>query len=137
MFDETSWLLTQAVQATTLRNTVIARNLVNVETPGFHSQNVEFQDALCSALAARRAGDGGVREGDRATFGEMLKASLERVTELQREADQAIQDLVLGGSHNLAGTLIAVEKARLSFQVLVQVRNKVLEAYQEITRMAV
>ncbi len=54
MFDETLWLLSQAIRATTLRHEVIARNLANIETPGFKAQDVEFQEVLRSALASRR-----------------------------------------------------------------------------------
>ncbi len=71
------------------------------------------------------------------SFTQVLKTSLERMAEVQQEADQAIQAFVLGRSDDLVETLLAVEKARLAFQTLVQVRNKLLEAYQEIMRMPV
>jgi flagellar hook-basal body complex protein FliE len=41
----------------------------------------------------------------------------------------------VGETRDVAGTLIAVEKANLSFQLTLQIRNKLLEAYQEIVRM--
>ena len=52
-------------------------------------------------------------------------------------ADQQLQRLTTGEADNLHQVMISLEEAKLSFQLLVQVRNKVLEAYQDILRMQV
>jgi len=52
-------------------------------------------------------------------------------------ADQQLQKLAMGEADNLHQVMISLEEAKLSFQLMVQVRNKVLEAYQDIMRMAV
>jgi flagellar hook-basal body complex protein FliE len=70
-------------------------------------------------------------------FAGYLERALGEVNELQRQADQAIQRLVIEGKGDLQETLIAMEKADLSFRLMMQVRNKILEAYQEIIRMQV
>ena len=57
------------------------------------------------------------------------------VNQLQHAADVAVQEFSLGRSQDVAGTLISVEKANLGFQLALQIRNKLLEAYQEILRM--
>ncbi len=70
-------------------------------------------------------------------FFDLLSRSLEDVNETQVQADQAIKDLVSGKSKNIHETMLAVQKADLSLKTMMQVRNKVLEAYKEIMRMQV
>jgi len=70
-------------------------------------------------------------------FEQVLKDSLQSVDRLQHEADQAIQRLAVNGDVNLHTTMIAVEKADLSFRLMMQIRNKIVEAYQEVMRMQV
>jgi flagellar hook-basal body complex protein FliE len=70
-------------------------------------------------------------------FGEVLKDAIETVNELQRNSDTEIQKLMTGESQDLHATLIAVQKADLSFQMMMQVRNKIVQAYQEIMRMQI
>ncbi len=69
-----------------------------------------------------------------AGFGETLRQALGQVNELQRAADTAAQDFTLGRTRDVASTLIAIEKANLGFQLTLQIRNKLLEAYQEVMR---
>ena len=66
-----------------------------------------------------------------------LKQALGEVNDLQQRADQTIQQLVGEGKGDLQETIIAMEKASVSFQLMMQIRNKILEAYQEIVRMQV
>jgi flagellar hook-basal body complex protein FliE len=62
---------------------------------------------------------------------------LEQVDQLQKAADKAGQAYALGENRDVASTLITIEKANLAFQLTQQIRNKVVEAYQEIMRMPV
>jgi len=71
------------------------------------------------------------------SFGETLSESIAQVNELQKAAETAAQDLAVGKSKDIAQTLIAIEKASISFQLMMQVRNRMLEAYQEVMRMQV
>lgn len=71
------------------------------------------------------------------SFSEMLKDSIEKVNRLQLEADQASQELILGKDTNLHQVMIAIEKANVSFQFMMQVRNKILSAYEEMMRMQI
>jgi flagellar hook-basal body complex protein FliE len=66
-----------------------------------------------------------------------FREALEQVNQLQQAADQASQAFALGESRDVASTLITIEKANLAFQLAVQIRNKVVEAYQEVMRMPV
>lgn len=71
------------------------------------------------------------------SFGSYLAQAIDRVAEAQRAADQAALGLVTGQATDLAQVTIASEKATLALQLLVQVRNKGIEAYQEIMRMPI
>ena len=71
------------------------------------------------------------------SFGEVLKDSLKQVNSLQQEADASIQSLATGGEASLHDTMLAIQKAELSFKLMMQVRNKIVEAYQEVLRMQV
>jgi flagellar hook-basal body complex protein FliE len=66
-----------------------------------------------------------------------LKESLRDVNELQIEADKAVEELVVGKSKNVHETMIALNKADIAFRMTLQIRNKMVEAYQEIIRMQV
>ncbi len=70
-------------------------------------------------------------------FGEVLKDAISTVNELQKQSDQEIQKLMAGESQDLHTTVIAMQKADLSFQMMMQVRNKIVQAYQEIMRTQV
>jgi len=70
-------------------------------------------------------------------FEDMLKESLLKVNTLQGEADKSIEKMAAGNGGDLHNTMIAIEKADLSFNLMVQVRNKLLAAYEEIMRMQV
>ncbi|HEN21118.1 MAG: flagellar hook-basal body complex protein FliE [Deltaproteobacteria bacterium] len=71
------------------------------------------------------------------SFSEMLKNSIGEVNRLQEEADVAVKDLAAGKGKDIHETMIALEKASVSFQMMMQVRNKIIGAYEEIMRMQV
>lgn len=78
-----------------------------------------------------------VREGVPAgkDFRTVLLESLEEVNRLQREADAQVQRLVTGQSDNLAEVFSAVRKADVAFGLLMEIRNKLLDAYREVQQM--
>jgi len=76
-------------------------------------------------------------EADGPSFADALAQSLEKVNDLQKEADQAITEFVSGETGNIHETMIAVNKADLAFRLTMQVRNKIVEAYNEVLRMQV
>lgn len=71
------------------------------------------------------------------TFSDMLRKSVEEVNQMQHQANQAIHELVAGRSKNIHETMLTIEKADTSLKLMMQVRNKVLDAYREIMRMQV
>lgn len=79
---------------------------------------------------------GGEVEGGK-SFGDFLADSLTKVNSLQQEANVAMEKLASGESQNLHETLLAVEKAEISFKMMNQVRTKVIDAYREIMKMQI
>jgi len=69
-------------------------------------------------------------------FKEVLKETISEVNTLQKEAAVATDEL-LKGSGNIHDTMIALEKADLSFRFMMKARNKITEAYKEVMRMPV
>lgn len=80
-----------------------------------------------------RAQEGGNKTTE--TFWDTLKESIEQVNSIHENADAALSDLITGKSQNLHQTMIALEKADIAFQLMMQVRNKIVSAYEEIARM--
>ena len=75
--------------------------------------------------------------GESPSFREILGQSVQQVNIRQQEADQAIEALATGKTENLAEVMSAVEKADLAFRTLMQFRNKLLSAYQEVNNMRI
>jgi flagellar hook-basal body complex protein FliE len=73
----------------------------------------------------------------RGSFAGVLESSLAEVNQLQQKADAAITALATGDKASLHDTMIAIEQADVSFRLMMQVRNKIVEAYQEIMRIQV
>jgi len=70
-----------------------------------------------------------------ATFADTLRSALDDVGQMQTQAEGKVAGVLSGAGTDVHSALIAVEKADLSFQLMMQVRNKIVSAYQEISRM--
>ncbi len=71
------------------------------------------------------------------SFSSVLGNLVDEVNRKQAAAGQSVHDLQSGNSVSLHQTMIALEEASVSFQLMVEVRNKVLESYQELMRMQI
>lgn len=71
------------------------------------------------------------------TFSQFLNRSINEVNDMLGAADKSARDLAVGKTENLHDAMITMEKAETAFKLLVQVRNKVIDAYQEVMRMQV
>lgn len=71
------------------------------------------------------------------SFGDIMKESIQKVDQSQKEADQMLQDFINMKNKDLHQVMIAWEKADVSLQLLIKVRSKILEAYQDVMRMPV
>jgi len=78
----------------------------------------------------------GPQKGE-SSFLDTLKDSIKKVGELEKEADKEVEKLAKMESDDVSSTMMAIEKADLTFQLMMQVRNKIIDAYQEIMRLQV
>lgn len=110
------------------------------------SNNLAGTDILLSRMqsdsAVKKAGgqEGQASEGIGNmlnSFSNVLKEQLGHINQLQAEAGEAKRIYATGGDIELHNVLIAGEKASLSMQLALQVRNKMVAAYQEISHMSV
>jgi flagellar hook-basal body complex protein FliE len=72
-----------------------------------------------------------------APFKNFLLDSIQQVNQMQQEADQAVEKLSTGGEVSPAEVLTAVQKADIAFKLMIQVRNKLVDAYNEVQAMRV
>ena len=70
-------------------------------------------------------------------FGTVLKAEMARVNELQEAAQVAAEDFAAGRRDDIESVLFAARKADTAFKMLLQVRNKMLEAYEEVKQLRI
>lgn len=77
------------------------------------------------------------KEAQGGEFMETLKTAMGEVNKLHAEADKAVNELSTGENTDIHNTMIALEKAEVSFQIMMQVRNKIISAYETIMRMNV
>lgn len=68
-------------------------------------------------------------------FEDILNDAMNKINQVQRDAELAIRELASGG--DMTQAMISIEKADLSFQMMVEIRNRLLNAYEEIMRMQV
>jgi flagellar hook-basal body complex protein FliE len=76
-------------------------------------------------------------EAPEKSFKDVLAESMEKVNALQKEADAAQLALATGQTDDVAEVFTAVRKAELAFEALMQIRNKLMDAYDEIQRMRI
>lgn len=72
-----------------------------------------------------------------ATFGDLLKQVVTEVAQGQRAAEVAAEQYATGRTTDVASTMITVERANITLQLMLQIRTRLLEAYQEIQRLQV
>jgi len=68
-------------------------------------------------------------------FVQTLQDAMSQVGSLQSEADTRVNQLLTGNGQDVHSAMIAVEKASLAFEMMVQVRNKIVQAYQQVSSM--
>ncbi len=70
-------------------------------------------------------------------FAKLLKEQIVKADHLQKEADFATERMLAGEDVELHQAMLATEQAELAMQLVLQIRNKLLEAYQELSRMQI
>ena len=79
-------------------------------------------------------GNGNQGSGD-SDFLSTLHSAVDQVGQLQSQADTQVASMLNGNGQDVHSAMIAVEKANLTFELMVQVRNKIISAYQEVSRI--
>lgn len=71
------------------------------------------------------------------TFADLITDAVNSVDQAQKTADNDVKNIIIGKSDNVAKAMIDMRKAQLSFQLMLQIRNKVVQTYQELSRMPI
>lgn len=77
----------------------------------------------------------GQSEENGGAFDAAINDAINKVSQVQNDVDTAVQELATGG--DITNAVLAMEKADMTFQLMVEVRNKLLNTYEEIMRMQV
>ena len=89
-----------------------------------------YADSLTKTSSVAGADDAGG-----SSFVDTLRSALNQVSEAQDDAGAKVSSLLRGEGEDVHTAMLAAEKADLSFQLMMQVRNKILAAYQEVSQM--
>ena len=71
------------------------------------------------------------------SFKNLLLEGIDQVNSMQQQADHAVEQLVTGDDIDPASVLTSIQKADMSFRMMMQIRNKLMQAYQEIKDMRI
>lgn len=98
-----------------------------------------FDSAGKIAKSATKAAEGteGTAAAGGSSFADLLTKQLDGLNAKQGEAAKLTQDLAAGNSQDVAQTMMRIEEASVSMRMATQVRNKAIDAYQEIMRMQI
>lgn len=104
--------------------------------------DVRIQQALdqMRAMAAQARGNeapSAAREAPGESFGDLLQDALSSVNSLQQDASQKTDAFLRGDDISLTDVMVAGQKSRVAFEAVKEVRNHLLDAYQEVSRMSV
>lgn len=114
---------------------------LNVETLNRIVQSGDIEKLFTGTTQSAEAGGPALSIGTAGdtskNFSDILKDSLDKVNLYQTQADTSIKELVAGRNKNIHETMLTVERADTSLKLMMQVRNKILDAYREIMRMQV
>ena len=96
-------------------------------------QTLPLSPVSGSAQSGQGSGAAGAEGG--LAFGDLLKQALQEVNQASAQADTEARNLMTGESADMHTAMLAVQKADLSFQMMMAVRSKLIDAYREVMRM--
>lgn len=102
-------------------------NIINDNGFNISGAGESLEAGLGRSGAASRTGD--------VQFKDMLKGLVDKVDSLQKDADASIKGLVTGETTNVHDVTMKMEEAGIAFELMMEIRNKLLEAYQQVMRM--
>ncbi len=100
-------------------------------------QNIPSMSPLSPVSGSAKPGQGSGApgaDGDLA-FGDLLKQALQEVNQASTQAEDEARNLMIGEGADMHSAMLAVQKADLSFQMMMAVRSKLIDAYREVMRM--
>ncbi|PWN05171.1 flagellar hook-basal body complex protein FliE [Rhodohalobacter mucosus] len=71
------------------------------------------------------------------SFADMIRDAVQSVDAMQKESETGVENILAGKAENIHEVMISMQKAQLSFQLMVEMRNKAVETYQELSRMQI
>ncbi|WP_457595638.1 flagellar hook-basal body complex protein FliE [Hydrogenimonas sp.] len=95
-------------------------------------KNIQGVNPLSSSDLIKKGKE--VEKSGESDFGEVLKESLNEVNELQKKGEEAMSDIATGQVKDLHQAALAIDKAEMSMKLMLEVRNKAINAYKEILR---
>ncbi len=114
----------------------IASMLTQLRAAAHRPEGLGSPGAL--AQPARLDRTAGSSATSQVSFSDALKASLDQVNGMQKQAEKVGQDFVMGNDNvSLSDVMISGQKANIAFQATVQVRNKLVSAYQDMMNMQI
>ena len=93
---------------------------------------IPISPAVATLGAGSLGGAAGAGEAGPSSFKNMLLDSIKQVNTMQQDADHAVEGLFTGGDVDPAEVLTAVQKADIAFRMMMQIRNKLTAAFQEV-----
>ena len=94
------------------------------------------QTSISGSSSSRTNATGSAADAQK-SFAATLNEAINSVNSLQNDSNKAMQNLATGRTDNVAEVMITAEKADIALKLMVQVRNKIIDAYQEIMKMQV
>ena len=88
-----------------------------------------------SVASGARPTPGGAKDVDKGSFQNTIRSLLDTANQPQEQANQAVSNFLSGRTDNIHSVVVSVANAEMSFRFLVEMRNRLTEAYQEIMRM--
>jgi flagellar hook-basal body complex protein FliE len=108
-----------------------------VNSPGLTAGMLQLNGLNEAALASGAAAPAKAAASASETFQQYLATAMDQTVQLQHAADKSSEAFLTGQTDDIHKVMIATEKAGLAFQLTMQVRNKIVEAYQEVMRMQI
>lgn len=96
------------------------------------SSGLPIVSGTATTSPAAPAGAGGQEEGG---FGATLRTAMDHVDQMSQNSQGQVSELLKGDRQDIQNVMIAVEKADIAFQMMMQVRNKIVNAYEEVSKM--
>ncbi|MBT7896074.1 MAG: flagellar hook-basal body complex protein FliE [Flavobacteriales bacterium] len=113
-------------------------NVFRIDTQLSSKNSTRVQQAYIQGLEYQIPQVGNIKDIEEShVFSNLMEGYLEEVNTLQHDADAKIQRLVAGETEDLHEVMLAMDEAETSFELMMEIRNKLVNAYEELMRMQI